>query len=127
MGRMFETLKQAGAVRSNVVEGATVRQDCVVDWSLRETEEVPFIEVGDGKNVEGSPRVMAASPKQRQPATQSAVQPPHPPTEKSLSQAKATATAVAAHAIAAPAIALTATKPMKVSFEAWPATSTGRG
>jgi Mrp family chromosome partitioning ATPase len=111
MGRMLETLKQASAGRSLLVEGATVREECVVDWSLRETEEIPFIEVGAGKKIEGSAQVMAVNHPPQAP-----IQPPHPPTEKSLIKAGPVKV-----------IDLTAARPMAVSFEVWPGAAAGRG
>lgn len=105
MGRLFETLRQAASVRSNVVEGSTVRQDCVVDWSLREAEEVPFIEVGDGKKIEGSPEVMAVK--------HPAVSAPHLDTLKNLAPSPAAA------------VHLTEAKPLAVSFEVWPGVVSG--
>ena len=50
MGRMLETLKLGPRPHA---------EQCVVDWTLREPEEVPYIEVGSGKKVEGSSQVMA--------------------------------------------------------------------
>ncbi|MBI3410554.1 MAG: hypothetical protein HY040_19620 [Planctomycetes bacterium] len=105
MGRLFETLKQAASVRSNVVEGSTVREDCVVDWSLREAEEVPFIEVGDGKKIEGSPQVMAVK--------HPAVSPPHLVAVKNFAPAPTAA------------VRLTEPKPLAVSFEVWPGVASG--
>jgi Mrp family chromosome partitioning ATPase len=94
MGRMLETLKQ----------GARPNADqCVVDWTLREPDDVPYIEVGAGKKVDGSSQVLAV----KHPA-QAAVQPPHPPTEKTLTSAQATLT-------------ITDAQPMSVLFEPWPA------
>lgn len=93
MGRMLEKLKHGSKPQS---------EQCVVDWTLREPEEVPFIEVGAGKNVEGSPLVMAVKHPPQPP-----VQPPHPPTEKSLLSTQK-------------AVQLTEPTPMTVVFEPWP-------
>src|SRR5262245_9648256 len=116
MGRLFETLRQGASVRSKVVEGATVREDCVVDWSLRETEEVPFIEVGDGKKIEGSAQVMAVK--------QPAVSPPHLGASQLGAVQLGTTQFVEStrHITPAPteAVRLTEAKPLAVSFEVWP-------
>jgi Mrp family chromosome partitioning ATPase len=94
MGRMLETLKLGSKPHA---------EQCVVDWTLREPEEVPYIEVGSGKKVEGSSQVMAV----KHPA-QPQVQPPHAPTEKNLLN-----TQQAVHLLEA--------APMAVVFEPWPA------
>jgi len=94
MGRMLETLKKGS--KQNV-------DHCVVDWTMPEPEEVPYIEVGGGKKLEGSSQVMAVKH-----PPQPAVQPPHPPTEKNLASTMKT-------------VHLTEAKPMGVAFEAWPA------
>jgi Mrp family chromosome partitioning ATPase len=94
MGRMLESLRH--------VTKPLAEQD-VVEWTSREPEEVPFIEVGgSGKKMEGSAQVMAI----KHPAG-TAVQPPHLPTEKNLASAQKT-------------IILTQPKAMSVVFEAWP-------
>lgn len=119
MGRMLETLKTLGT--------RTPGQECVCDWSLREAEEVPYIEVGAGKKVEGSPQVMAVpvGPRETPPSnlggreTQARlpVQPPHPPTEKAL-----------ADAVSARGPELTTPTPLTVAFEPWQgAAPSGRG
>ncbi len=92
MGRLLETLKQGSKPQA---------EQCVVDWTLREPDEVPYIEVGSGKKVEGSSQVMAVKH-----APQPPVQPPHPPTEKSL------ATKNGSILPEVPAVTVT--------FEAWP-------
>src|ERR1700730_472625 len=104
MGRMLETLKPGFK---------PLAEQCVVDWTLREPEEVPYIEVGSGKKVEGSSQVMAVKH-----AAQLHMQPPHlqppplpadkSPTEKNL---------VAATNI----VQLPEAKPMAVVCEPWPA------
>src|SRR5436853_6793907 len=63
MGRMLESLKMGPK---------PLAEQCVVDWTLREPEEVPYIEIGSGKKVEGSAQVMAV----KHPPQQS-MQPPH--------------------------------------------------
>ena len=94
MGRMLETLKLGSKPHA---------EQCVVDWTLREPEEVPYIEVGSGKKVEGSSQVMAV----KHPA-QPPVQPPHPPTERNLATTQK-------------AVPLIEAAPMAVVFEPWPA------
>ncbi len=102
MGRMLETLKLGG--------GKGPAQECVVDWSMRDAEEIPYIEVGAGKKVEGSAQVMAVAVKH---PAQSSVQPPHPPTEKTLAAAPAPQV-----------VYLTEAKPMTVAYEPWPGAPT---
>ena len=97
MGRMLETLKQGTK---------PLAEQSVVDWTLRDPEEVPFIEVGSGKKMEGSANVMAVK---HPPGA--AVQPPHPPTEKNLASTQKT-------------VHLTQPKAMSVVFEPWPASLT---
>src|SRR5437868_14563184 len=94
MGRMLETLKQGAKPHA---------EQCVVDWTLREPEEVPYIEVGSGKKVEGSSQVMAI----KHPPQATVVQPPHPATEKNLITTQK-------------AVILTEAAPMGVVFEPWP-------
>jgi Mrp family chromosome partitioning ATPase len=94
MGRMLETLK---------LGSKPLAEQCVVDWTLREPEEVPYIEVGSGKKVEGSSQVMAVKH-----PPQPSIQPPHAPTEKGL-------------AVTQPNLHLLETTPMAVVFEPWPA------
>lgn len=97
MGRMLDTLR--GTDRS---PAAAKAGDCVVDWSLPDAEEVPFIEVGGGKKLEASPKVLAV----QHPAQ--AHQPPHAPTMKTLPAA-------------APVVELASTAPLQVALEPWPA------
>lgn len=92
MGRLLETLKQGAK---------PLAEQCVVDWTLREPEEVPYIEVGSGKKVEGSSQVMAVKH-----APQAAFQPPHIAAEKNMAAKNG------ALAAEAPAV--------NVVFEAWP-------
>jgi protein-tyrosine kinase len=93
MGRMLESLKQATK---------SLADHDVVDWAIHDPDEMPFIEVGgSGKKIEGSAQVMAVK------HAPSAVQPPHPPTEKNLATTQK-------------AIVLTQPKAMSVVFEAWP-------
>src|SRR5262245_53688230 len=99
MGRLLETLKLGSKPHA---------EQCVVDWTLREPEEVPYIEIGSGKKVEGSSQVMAVKHPPQQ-----AVQPPHLPAPQ-LPLDKAAPAAAAA-------LLLTEAKPMSVVFEAWPA------
>ncbi len=96
MGRMLETLKHVPKSQP---------EQCVVDWTLREPDEVHFIEVGSGKKMEGSTEVMAIK---HPPQTAPAVQPPHPPTEKILASTHK-------------AVMMTEPKAMNVAFEPWPA------
>lgn len=117
MGRMLDSLKQT----LRPLPGPLPEQ-CVVDWTLRDPDEVPFIEVGAGKKVEGSAQVMSVpviartkQPSADKPAVIEApaqppvvhppVQPPHPQTEKVL---------------APKAIELVEAKPMSVAYEVWP-------
>jgi Mrp family chromosome partitioning ATPase len=116
MGRMLDALKQGSKLHA---------EQCVVDWTLREPEEIPYIEVGSGKKIEGSATVMAVKH-----PPQPALQPPHPPTEKSL--ATPTSTTIVAQAPSSPTLSelslrvkqdtviLTETKPLAVAFEPWP-------
>src|SRR5881409_2755529 len=74
MGRMLETLKYGDLQR-----GPSPASEHVVDWSLPDTApEVPFIEVGGPRKLDGSAQVLSA--KRPQPP----VQPPHASTEKGL-------------------------------------------
>jgi Mrp family chromosome partitioning ATPase len=112
MGRMLETLKQ---------ESKPQTDPGVVDGALREPEEAPYIEVGAGKKVEGSPQVMAAKQPSQPPVhpPQPHVHPPHPPTEKNLA---ALSREPAASATGAPkGVQLTEPPPMSIAFEPWPA------
>jgi len=133
MGRMLETLKQGPKPHA---------EQCVVDWTMREPEDVPYIEVGSGKKVEGSSQVMAIKHPPQPP-----VQPPHPATEKNLAtvftplptaparepqnpptsfnpEPTATARTLPATdktpATTQKALMLTEAKPMGVVFESWP-------
>lgn len=131
MGRMFDILKQAGAGRSHVVEGATVRQDCVVDWSLREVEEVPYIEVGDGKKIDASPQVMAV----KHPPGPTG-QPPHLVMGLGSQQSSIARLSTDEEVVAKPkqagaafsrGVQLTEPGPMGITFEAWPGAVSCRG
>jgi Mrp family chromosome partitioning ATPase len=99
MGRLLETLKHGPKAHP---------EQCVVDWTLREPDEVPYIEVGSGRKVEGSTEVMAVKHPPQPPG-----QPPHlsaptlPVERAALANGKA--------------VALTEAKPMGVVFEPWPA------
>jgi Mrp family chromosome partitioning ATPase len=104
MGRMLETLKLGSQPHA---------EQCVVDWTLREPEDVPYIEVGSGKKVEGSSQVMSV----KHPA-QPTVQPPHAPTEKSLAVTQQT---VAQQAVTHETAQMLEAAPMAVVFEPWPA------
>jgi Mrp family chromosome partitioning ATPase len=102
MGRMLETLKPGFK---------PLAEQCVVDWTLREPEEVPYIEVGSGKKVEGSSQVMAV----KHPA-QLHMQPPHLqpsplPSEKGEKNPAAVVNVVQ----------LAEAKPKAIVFEPWPA------
>jgi Mrp family chromosome partitioning ATPase len=99
MGRMLDTLKQGHKPHA---------EQCVVDWTLREPEEVPYIEVGSGKKVEGSSQVMAVKQPHQALLQPPHHQPPHPPTEKILAAAQKT-------------LVLADAKPLGVVFEPWPA------
>ena len=93
MGRMLEILKTRDESRSLLLdtkEPPKVSREVVVDWSMRE-EEVPFIEFGPNRSMDGSARVLAApaptAPTPRvEPAQQPPVSPPHPPTEQALAK-----------------------------------------
>ncbi len=113
MGRMLETLKPASKPHT---------EQCVVDWTLREPEEVPYIEVGAGKKVEGSAQVMAVKCPVP-PAAHPPVQAPHPATEKNLASSQQTVSppTLAPTPGAPPTVHLTEAKPMRVAFESWPA------
>lgn len=107
MGRMYETLKLAHGLRLTGTETRpTAPADvgpCVVDWTLSDQGEAPFIEVGPGKSMEGSPDVLAV-----QKAHQPPVQPPHhaPLDKKNVEPA------------APPQIAVP--PPMTIAFQPWP-------
>ncbi|MCI0741068.1 MAG: CpsD/CapB family tyrosine-protein kinase [Gemmataceae bacterium] len=98
---MLETLKHSA--RATAGEGAKLQEDSVVDWSLRAAEQVPFIEIGAGKKIEGSADVMATSLTKGQP---SAVQPPHMPLQALAAEARA--------------VELTKAKPMTAALAPWP-------
>ncbi|MFO0969056.1 MAG: cellulose synthase operon protein YhjQ/BcsQ [Gemmataceae bacterium] len=100
---MLQTLKNGDQTRT----AAQPAQEVVVDWSMPEPAEVPFIEVGGPRKMDASPQVLAAP----QPA-QPRLQPPHAPTEKAL--------ASTAPVAAARAVEVTPARPMSVAFEAWP-------
>lgn len=107
MGRMLETLKNGDHARGPLAGG-----ECVVDWSMPEPAEIPYIEVGGPQKMEASPQVLATKH-----SAQARMQPPHPPTEKNL-LAKAPAPVKAVTKM----VQMAETRPMAVSFEAWPGT-----
>ncbi len=67
MGRMWNALRRGDSTPSETEEKLE-RPAPIVDADplLVETEEIPFIEVGPHKSIEGSPSVLACSPPQRQ-------------------------------------------------------------
>jgi Mrp family chromosome partitioning ATPase len=99
MGRLLETLKLGPKAHA---------EQCVVDWTLREPEEVPYIEVGSGKKMEGSSEVMAVRHPPQPPGQPPHLSAPNLPVEKPI-------------VTNGKAVALTETKPMGVVFEPWPA------
>lgn len=108
MGRMLETLKSALSQRSASAEmKPTPPADvggCVVDWTLSDQPEAPYIEVGGpDKRIEASADVLAVQPPHQPPT-----QPPH----VALADPKKTA-----------AVHLTLAQPMGISFESWPGQS----
>src|SRR5439155_7287534 len=107
MGRMLESLKMGPK---------PLAEQCVVDWTLREPEEVPYIEVGSGKKMEGSSQVMSV----KHPARPS-VQPPHHQPAIALAPTLITAALLAEKSPPAPkALPAAEPKPLSVVFEPWP-------
>ncbi|MCI0380575.1 MAG: CpsD/CapB family tyrosine-protein kinase [Gemmataceae bacterium] len=102
MGRMLETLKHGARAPKDA--GTRVPEESVVDWSLRAGGQIPFVEIGAGKKIEGSPDVMATNLNKGQ---KSAVQPPHLPLQALAAEARA--------------VELTKTKPMSAALAPWPA------
>jgi Mrp family chromosome partitioning ATPase len=102
---MLETLRQGEGPRPVPAESGAAA------WPA-EDEGAPYIEVGGpGKLVELSPGLIAHEAHVTS-AAQPAVQPPHPPVEKTL-------------AAKAPVVDLTAARPMTVAFEPWPVRPAG--
>lgn len=102
MGRMLETLKNGDPARF----GTQPTGECVTDWSLPEATDIPFIEVGGPRKLEGSPQVLAVKH-----PPQVKVQPPHVQIEKTLPTVAPVKVVQMAEA-----------RPMGVAFEAWPGT-----
>lgn len=105
MGRMFETLRIAMNQRGSGAEAKPTPPanlgECVVDWTMSEEAEGPYIEVGGpNKKIEASADVLAI-----QPAHASPVQPPH----VAMTDLKKT-----------PDLASGLPRPMSVAFDLWP-------
>lgn len=129
MGRMLETLRHTDGQRA--ASAAPAAGDCVVDWSVPQAPEVPFIEVGGPKKIDGSAEVLAVKHPR--------LQPPHlaaAPTAEARAALPAAASLPAAvpapgganssspgahFAAAQPKVVeMAAAQPMSVAFEAWP-------
>jgi Mrp family chromosome partitioning ATPase len=106
MGRTLEFLKKGNGsmLRPDAPASPPLGDACVTEWAVSE-QQAPFIEVGPGRTLEGSPDVLAAHPAQPK-------QPPHPPTEKALAQSP-----LMAH--------LTEARPLAVAYEPWNGPATG--
>lgn len=88
MGRMLDTLKtRDGGITFVAPEPPPVApREVVNEWAMR-ADDVPFIEIGPARSVEGSPNVLGAV--RPQPAQVPPIQPPHPPTELAFAQQQA--------------------------------------
>jgi len=117
---MYETLKLVNGPRLAVADmKPTAPADvgpCVVDWTLSDEAPAPFIEVGPGKSVEGSPDVVAV-----QKAHQPPVQLPHNllASPQHAGERNGAEEKPKSHE---PALTpgLTVSQPMTVAFEPWP-------
>src|SRR5262245_28941637 len=112
MGRMLQTLRNGEQMRA---AHAGPAGECVVDWSLPESTEVPFIEVGGPKKIDGSHQVLAGRQESGDRSPETGV------------REKETATGVqalgqgGAVGVVAKIVDMAAVRPMGVAFEAWPA------